>query len=374
MREQYRLKHRIVRFLVERMGFTHVAIEDSLYGAFAIDDYVKGADIPPEEALRGTAGWYLWDTEEMLDFIRWMKAHNDGVPDGKKVSYVGLDIQDARPGIEHLRGYFRGVDPAYAASFESYAEVLAVFDKPIWIQVQAAYSKLEPSKKEAIAEIFKDAGARLEARRAEYTDAAGEKAYSDALLVASHLLKSHEHFIELEEDDDGVVGIREKAMFDGVVRLKETAGPGARIVVWVHNAHAAKSPVRFLNTGIPESARLELLGTLLVQKYGDDVKSIGMASVGMRNQAASKEPRPDLLDHVLSRVGLDLFLLDLAGLESRDGEKGVPDSPWTFTADMGGFLSLVPATAYDGLVFVKYVTGVRRSPEAMRRFNTLFGK
>ncbi len=372
MREQYQLKHRIVRFLVEKMGFTHVAIEDSLYGTFAIDDYVKGAVTSPEEALRKTGGWYLWDTEEMLALIRWLRSHNDNAPNGKKVSYVGLDIQDPWPGIELLGDYFRRIDPPYYASLGSRPEIFEVFHKPIWLQVRAAYPALEPSKKQAIEDTLREVAARLEARRQEYVAAGGEKAYGDTVLVAGHLLKSHEHFIELQNDDDGVVGVRERAMFDGVVRIKETAGPRARIVVWVHNAHAAKSPVRFLNTGIPEAVQLELMGTMLERKYGDEVKSIGMVSLGMRNQVAARELRPDLLDHVLSEAGPDLFFLDLAGLKGREGEKDLLASPWKLTADTGGFLSLVPATAYDGLIFVKYVTGVRRSPEGMRRFSSLF--
>ncbi len=372
MREQYQLKHRIVRYLVERMGFTHIAIEDSLYGALAIDDHIKGADTSPEEALCGTGGWYLWDTEEMLELVRWLRSHNDGLMAGPKVSYVGLDIQDPWPGIKFLRDYFGRVDPPYSESLEARREVFEVFDKPIWLQVRAGYAKLEPEAKRAIEDTLMEIGARLEARRAEYVESAGDKAHGDAVLVAALLLKSHEHFLELEADEDGEVGVREKAMFDGVVRLKETSRPGARIIVWVHNAHAAKSPVRFLNTSIPESLQLELMGTMLKRKYGGEVRSIGMASLGIDSKRSDSGGRPDVLDHVLSRTGRDLFFLDLAGMKSRDEGEHPLSSPWKLTADMGGFLSLVPAEAYDALVFIKHVTGVRRSPEAARRLSTLF--
>jgi len=371
MREQYQLKHRIVRYLVEKMNFTHIAIEDSVYGTIAIDDYIKGAETSPEGALRTTGGWYLWDTEEMLALVRWLRSHNDGMKDGQKASYVGLDIQDPRPGIGFLRSYFNRVDPSYAASLEARRQVFDVFDKPIWIQIRAGYPGLEPSRKKAIEDTLKEAGARLGARRAEYIEAAGEKAFEDAVLVAGQLLKAHELFLALETSEEAGSDVREKNMFAGVVRIKEAAGPRARIIVWVHNAHAAKSPVRFLNIGKPES-ELELLGTMLERKYGDGVKSIGMASLGMKRQGPGPEGRPDVLDHVLSGTGRDLFFLDLAGMKGRDGEKDVLASPWKLTVDMGGFLSLVPAEAYDGLVFIKHVTGVRRSPEGTRRFNALF--
>lgn len=372
MREQYRLKHRIVRYLVEKMGFTHLAIEDSIYGTIAIDDHIKGADTKAEDVLRETAGWYLWDTEEMLDLVRWLRAHNDRRTDGHKVSYVGLDIQDPRPGYGLLLDYFRRVDPAYASSLGGRKAVFEVFDKPFWGQVSAAYPGLGAEGKEAIADTLREAAERLEARRAEYTRAAGEKAHGEAVLIAAHMLKSHQHFLELEQDDDGVVGVRERAMFENIVRIRDAAGPRARIIVWVHNAHAAKSPVKFLKPGSSEGARLELLGTMLERKYGPELRAIGMASLGPVQTSGKLEPLPDVLDHVLAGAGLDLFFMKLAGTKAANGPGEGLGRAWKLTADFGAYLSLAPAEAYDGLVFIRHATGVRRSAAAAQRFNKLF--
>lgn len=372
MREQYQLKHRIVQYLIEEMGFTHIAIEDSLYGTIAVDDHIKGADTSPEDALRNTGGWYLWDTEEMLALVRWLRSHNDRVKDEGKVSYVGLDIQDPWPGIKFLMGYFGRVDPDYAASLEARREVLEIFDKPIWLQIKAGYPGLEPSRKRALEDTLREAADRLDARRAKYVEAAGEKAHGDAVLVAGHLLLSHALYLELEHLEAGEIDLREKTMFADIARIRETSGPRTKIVVWVHNAHAAKSPVRFLGTGIPESIDLELLGTMLARKYGNEVRSIGMVSLGMKNPRAEAGGKSDVLDHVLAGTGLDLFFLDLAKMRDRGGEKDLLASPWKLTADMGGSLSLAPAEAYDGLFFIRNVTGVRRSPEGARRFSALF--
>jgi len=372
MREQYQLKHRIVRYLVETLGFTHIAIEDSLFGTIAVDDHVKGADTSAEDVLRGTGGWYLWDTEEMLALVRWLRSHNDRVNGDRKVSYVGLDIQDPRPGIGLLMGYFGRVDPQYASSLEARRGIFEVFDKPIWLQIKGAYPALGGEGKRALADTLKEVVERLEARREEYIETGGAKAHRDAVLTTAHLLKSHEYFLELEDDAKGDGGVRERAMFEGVVRIKETAGPRARIVVWVHNAHAAKSPVRFLNTGIPESLELNLLGTMLERKYGDEVRSIGMVSLGTKQEGKDLQARPDVLDHALAGTGLDLFLLGLGRMKGGNGSSEALARPWKLTADMGGYLSLVPAEAYDGLVFIRHVTGVRRSAEGTRRFNALF--
>lgn len=372
LREQYQLKHRIIKFLVEEMGFTHILIEDSFYGTIAIDDYIKGKEINPEKALQNIGGWYLWDTEEMLEFIKSMRAYNDTVKDEKKVSYIGMDIQDPWPGIRHLSDYFSAVDPEYSGYWESQKKVFEVFNKPIWIIINNSYPKLAPEIKQTIEDTLNETGERLNSHREKYIKSGGLKAFNDASLVVQHLLKSHEFFLWLETADEGEVGVREKTMFANVVRIKESAGPKAKIIVWAHNAHMAKSPVRYLNTSIPETVQLNLMGTMLKRKYGDDVKSIGMASLGLKNEKTEIGKSPDILDHVLAGTGLDLCFFDFQKLSVQNGNDNFLMAPWRLTADQGGYLSLVPFKAFDAMFFIKYTTIVRYSPESAKRFKTLF--
>jgi erythromycin esterase-like protein len=161
-------------------------------------------------------------------------------------------------------------------------------------------------------------------------------------------------------------------MFANIIRIRESKEPKPKIIIWVHNAHAAKAPVVFLKTGIPETAKLELLGTMLKRKYEDDVRSLGIASLGVRNKDLESTGKSDVLDHVLSASGLDLCFLDFHELIAGDEVESLLRSPWKLTADMGGYLSLVPAEAYDGLFFIKYTTEVMLSSESSLRFNKLF--
>lgn len=372
LREQYQLKHRITRFLVEEMQFTHIAIEDSFYGTLDINDYIKGAAVSPEESLKNTGGWYLWDTEEMLSLLHWLRSHNDKTSDKQKVSYVGIDIQDPWPGLRYLGEYFEKTDRDFAGYLESHSEVFKVFNQAIWFQIKNSYAELPPAQKLEIEKILRETGKRLESNREAYIKAEGEKRFRDCVSVVQHLLKSHAFFMELQKIDDSEVGIREKIMFENLVQIMESTGPQTKIIVWAHNAHAAKSPVAFLNTGSPTTTELELLGTMVKQKYGDKVKSIGMASLGMKKEEADFQVLPDVLDHVLSETGLDFFFLDFDRMKSRNGEKNPLETPWKLTADQDGLISLVPAKAFDGLFFIKYTTGVRPSPISAERFKKLF--
>lgn len=372
MHEQYQLKHRLIRFLVEEMDFSHIVIEDSFYGTVAINQYIRGLDISPEDALKNIGGWYLWDTEEILSLIKWLRTYNDSVADERKVSYSGIDIQDPWPGIRSLYDYFEKTDPEYAEYLETHKQVFNVFNQPIWFMVRNGYTGLKPEQKQNIETALREILGRLETYRQKFTKAAGKEAFRDIVLVVRHLLKSHEFFMVFERSYDGGASIRETTMFENIIRIMETSGSEAKLIVWVHNAHAAKSRLDFLIPSMPESKNLELLGSMLKKKYGDAVKSFGTASLGEKKNEENFQGKPDVLDHILSKAGLDFCFLDFSKLAGRRSEKNLLRDQWKLTADQGGFLSLVPAEAYDGLFFIKHVTRARLSKTSSQRFGKLF--
>src|SRR2546421_5235103 len=73
--EFFQLKHRMLEFLVERMGFTVFGIEANWPESLAVNDYVLNGNGDPAKALAGLYFW-TWNTEEVLDMIRWMRRYN----------------------------------------------------------------------------------------------------------------------------------------------------------------------------------------------------------------------------------------------------------------------------------------------------------
>ncbi|RII08644.1 Erythromycin esterase [Streptomyces sp. YIM 130001] len=73
------LSHRLVRFLVEQMGFRTLALEGDEAERVGLDAYVRTGDGDPRELLADARSF--WQTEEILDTVRWMRAFNRGRPD-----------------------------------------------------------------------------------------------------------------------------------------------------------------------------------------------------------------------------------------------------------------------------------------------------
>jgi len=89
-REFFQLKHRMLEFLANEMGFSIFSIEANLPEAYRLNDYVLDGKGDPAQLLRGMYFW-TWDTEEVLAMIRWMRAFNQS---GKgRVQFTGFDMQ-----------------------------------------------------------------------------------------------------------------------------------------------------------------------------------------------------------------------------------------------------------------------------------------
>ncbi|MCA9290364.1 MAG: erythromycin esterase family protein [Phycisphaerales bacterium] len=112
-REIFQMKHRLLEYLVVEHGFTVFGLEASLPDCVAINDYVLHGRGDAETALHGQ-GFWTWDTEEVLDMIRWMRAYNDDPAHDRKIRFSGYDMQSLPPALSVALDYVRAIDAARA--------------------------------------------------------------------------------------------------------------------------------------------------------------------------------------------------------------------------------------------------------------------
>ena len=118
-REFFQLKHRMLEFLATEMGFTIFSIEASMPEAYKLNDYVLNGIGDPATLLRGMYFW-TWDTEEVLDMIRWMRSFNAS---GKgRVQFTGFDMQTPTGAIANLRTFAEKFDPQYGSTLLTAAQ------------------------------------------------------------------------------------------------------------------------------------------------------------------------------------------------------------------------------------------------------------
>ena len=121
------LKVRLVRFLIQEMGFTVVAFESSLYLAHQADARARdaGAQTTLTSSLIG-----VWHTKEVLPLFEQLKASRGT---DREIRLAGFDVQPIGSGKKTRPAFFRKLladDPAYAAEVEAFdTAFLAEYDK-----------------------------------------------------------------------------------------------------------------------------------------------------------------------------------------------------------------------------------------------------
>ena len=116
--EQFRLKHRMIRYLVEEMGFSVIVFEEGMACAKAVDDYLQGGAGDPAAILGDLSNWFAWDTQEVLELVAWMREYNDDPSHKTKLRFLGVDCTAPRLGVVNALAYIENIDPAFADRFE----------------------------------------------------------------------------------------------------------------------------------------------------------------------------------------------------------------------------------------------------------------
>ena len=121
-RDFFQMKARMLRYLVEEMGFDAFAIEATWPEANRLDRYVRTGEGDPASLLAGLYFW-TWNTAAVLEMIEWMRQHNAA---GGDVGFYGFDMQYPGMAIHNVLGYLDIVDPDGASEFGDRLNCLSV--------------------------------------------------------------------------------------------------------------------------------------------------------------------------------------------------------------------------------------------------------
>jgi len=357
-REFFQLKHRVLEYLVAEQGFTVFAIEANWPESLAVDDYVLHGTGDPAKALAGLYFW-TWNTEEVLDMIRWMRAYNADPSHAHKVRFLGFDMQTAKVASPAVTAYFERVDPAYAKEMASTLAALR--------EMGEGREKATPAASAAALSSAKALLARFDARRDAYVAASSRQewdlARQHAVIVAQ--------VAELEAGKGSAY--RDRAMAENVGWILAHEPAGTRMVVWAHNGH--------VNYGADGAGSgYTPMGECLRRSFGADYLNIGFVfnqgafqAIGRIGQGArglsefSLGPSPEgNLAAAFSRTGIPLSLLDLRSRPSSGPVAAWLRSPHPMRETGALFTDEAEMTAptvitdrFDAILFVDRTTRAR---------------
>jgi erythromycin esterase len=260
--EFFRAKHRLTRFMGERMGARVFAIEANQLAVRPIDDYVLGAAQDVHEVMRGM--FRVWNTEEMLELIEWMRQHNAAHPD-QLVHFVGYDMQDPSLPIDSVIAFLSRTDPALEREvrplYEDYREAWRSTPYPVAPDsVRASWKRGADS---AWNMVTRGVDTWLAAATGATDTADIEWAVQNANVIRQAALSAVTQRL----------ADRDSAMAVNLEWILGRYPADSRVVIWAHNAHVARGtdPERSFYQG-------GSMGGYLGRLLGDDLRVVGLVS------------------------------------------------------------------------------------------------
>jgi protein-L-isoaspartate(D-aspartate) O-methyltransferase len=267
--EFYRMRTRITRELVQRRGFSFVAVEADWPDAARVDDYVRGGR---RRASLGHAPFdrfptWMWRNDEVHELVDWMRAYDADHP-SRMVGFHGLDLYSLFTSIAEVLAYLDDVDPEAArVARDRYGSLTP------WQKDPAAYGRAVlvgryASSEDEVVTMLRE---MLE-RRVEYARRDGDR-FFDAAQNARLVANAERYYRSMYYGAAASWNLRDQHMFDTLEALLAFYGPGSKGIVWAHNTHVGDASA----TEMRERGEHDL-GQLCREAYGEEAYIVGFGT------------------------------------------------------------------------------------------------
>jgi erythromycin esterase-like protein/adenine/guanine phosphoribosyltransferase-like PRPP-binding protein len=292
--EFYRERAEINKRLITEKNFKAVAVEADWPDAYRVNRYVRGAgdDVDAAEALadfRRFPTW-MWRNTVAVEFIEWLRAHNEGLPQGaEKVGFYGLDLYSLHTSMKAVLRYLEKVDPAAAKVARERYSCFDHFGEDT--QAYGLLTRLNLSKsceQEVVNQLVE-----LQRRAADYAQRAGPTA-DDELFYAEQnarlVRNAEEYYRAMYLEEVSSWNLRDRHMaetLDTLVEYLGRKGSRAKVAVWEHNSHLGDARA----TDMGQRGELNV-GQFAREKYGRDAVLVGFTTHHGTVTAASDWGKP----------------------------------------------------------------------------------
>ena len=321
--EFYRIRAEITKRLIREKGFSSVAVEADWPDAYRVNRYVRGrgGDADAVEALAGFKRFpqWMWRNADVLDFVGWLRAHNDGLPEDARVGFYGLDLYALHASIAAVLSYLRVVDPDAARRAEHRYSCFDHFGDDPQAYGYAASAGMAPSCETAVVEQLTE----LRRSAAEYARRDGRLEPDDLFFAEQNarLVRNAERYYRaMFGSRTASWNLRDQHMaetLEDLVAFHASRGRREKVVLWAHNSHLGDARATEMGAG----GELNV-GQLVRQRHGRDAVLVGFLTYDGTVTAASNwdEPaerkvvRPALpgsYEALLHETGLSGLQLDL---------------------------------------------------------------
>jgi erythromycin esterase-like protein len=263
---------------------------------------------------------WMWRNTEVLDFVGWLRAHNDRTRASEvKAGFYGLDLYSLYGSMAAVLAYLDKVDSEAAkraryrySCFDQFGENTQAYG------YAASFSLTESCERQVVDQLHE-----LQRRAIDYASRDGRVAADDFFFAEQNarLVKdAEEYYREMFQGRESSWNLRDRHMADTLEHLiafLTLQGPRSKVVVWEHNSHIGDARA----TEMTDRGEINV-GELVRERYKNEAVLIGFttycgtvtAATDWDGPAECKRVRPALADSyeaLFHNAGAKRFLLDL---------------------------------------------------------------
>ncbi|TSE03771.1 erythromycin esterase family protein [Aquimarina algiphila] len=359
-KEVFQMKHRMLEFLVKEMGFRIFAIEASHVGCKPINDYVLHGKGTSREALTAQ-GFWIWNTDEVLAMIEWMRNYNQSIPEHEKVKFIGIDTQMVALELAYDR----------VNNFVKKTKN----DGLLKVKVDSLFHKLKnkPDRND------------MSLQRQKLYTVLSYLIVNEIKLIHQTSKKEYQHIIaDLIKIIQGVevadrdykntfdFNVRDEYMAQTVLEVLQNEKPGTKMVLWAHNTHISKNTKTIVN------GKVRPLGSILKEYIAEKYYAIGFAtnqgSFRAMNYNVNEKrydknavftlppAKEESLDWYFAQANKDIFFIDfvksspkktITAFLNQERKAYSGGASWSLDYGILPAFDISPGKNFDGMIFIK---------------------
>jgi len=296
------MKHRVLRVLVERMGFRSVAWEEDWTIGVQIDRYIRTGAGDLDEIMGQMSG--QWQSRETMDVLRWLRDYNRGRSD--KVRFFGVEYIFTRSlAYDRVDDYVAEVAPQQLARLRRDLDAIRPTKPNIFEHIEWFASVDDKDS-------FVDRARRVRGLVEGISHRQGDRQHAAVLHAARQIESFYEHFSMPESKAHTYRDAHAAQNLRWWQRLTDD-----KVAYWAASPHTANAPRLRIATPPQEDLRFASVGSYLRRWIGRRYLSIGFTfdhgnvNVGPDATKAMPPPTAGWFERPFGAVPVEQFALDL---------------------------------------------------------------
>jgi erythromycin esterase-like protein len=217
------LKHRLIRFFIEELNFTHIIMEIGWVDGYLIDQYVRGINkdgLEAQRALIRSGSNY----REVWEMLAWMRSHNQNIDHESQVRVYGVGGQDPVVAMDLVVSFFEKVDPEDALKVKGFYSCLRSYQDN-WVR----YGVASPDPVRRCRQNVQQVEASLRVNSQDYVSRSTIEDYEVAIHGASLVTWSEKKLASLLFDE--LNSYRD----EDIQWVLEHMDEDAKMIIWAPN-------------------------------------------------------------------------------------------------------------------------------------------